>query len=104
MERGRRHRLELLARVLELAGHGEVRRQQLAEVEDGVREDGHGERVELYVEEREVDAVDRLYAQVRERALAEAAAVGKAVYEQDRDGVASQEIEAVVSELQECFA
>ncbi|MGO3277537.1 ParA family partition ATPase [Halomonas sp.] len=35
--------------------------------------------------------------------FAEAAAVGKAVYEQDRDGIASQEIEAVVSELQERF-
>ena len=46
-----------------------------------------------------------LEASVVQRVVfAEAAAVGKAVYEQDRDGVASQEIEAVVSELQECFA
>lgn len=36
--------------------------------------------------------------------FAEAAAVGRAVYEQDRDGVASQEIEQVVAELQERFA
>ncbi|XKH61903.1 AAA family ATPase (plasmid) [Halomonas sediminis] len=36
--------------------------------------------------------------------FAEAAAVGKAIYEQDRNGVASQEIEAVVAELQERFA
>jgi len=36
--------------------------------------------------------------------FAEAAAVGKAVYEQDRDGIASQEIEQVVAELQERFA
>lgn len=41
---------------------------------------------------------------VQRVAFAEAAAVGKAIYEQDRDGVASQEIEAVVSELQERFA
>ncbi|MGP9468740.1 ParA family partition ATPase [Halomonas sp. TP35] len=45
-----------------------------------------------------------LEASVVQRVVfAEAAAVGKAVYEQDRDGVASQEIEAVVSELQERF-
>ncbi|SDO46986.1 ParA family partition ATPase [Vreelandella arcis] len=45
-----------------------------------------------------------LEASVVQRVVfAEAAAVGKAVYEQDRDGVASQEIEAVVSELQEHF-
>jgi chromosome partitioning protein len=36
--------------------------------------------------------------------FAEAAAVGRAVYEQDRDGVASQEIEQVIAELQERFA
>jgi len=41
---------------------------------------------------------------VQRVAFAEAAAVGKAIYEQDRDGVASQEIEAVVNELQERFA
>lgn len=41
---------------------------------------------------------------VQRVAFAEAAAVGKAIYEQDRDGVASQEIEAVVGELQERFA
>ncbi|WP_280564148.1 ParA family partition ATPase [Chromohalobacter sp. 48-RD10] len=41
---------------------------------------------------------------VQRVAFAEAAAVGKAIYEQDRDGVASQEIKAVVSELQERFA
>lgn len=40
---------------------------------------------------------------VQRVAFAEAAAAGKAIYEQDRDGVASQEIEAVVSELQERF-
>lgn len=46
-----------------------------------------------------------LTASVVQRVVfAEAAAVGKAVYEQDRDGVASQEIEAVVSELMERFA
>jgi len=45
-----------------------------------------------------------LEASVVQRVVfAEAAAVGKAVYEQDRDGIASQEIEAVVSELQERF-
>lgn len=45
-----------------------------------------------------------LEASVVQRVVfAEAAAVGNAVYEQDRDGVASQEIEAVVSELQERF-
>ncbi len=45
-----------------------------------------------------------LEASVVQRVVfAEAAAVGKAVYEQDRDGVASQEIEAVVSELRERF-
>ncbi|MBD3895991.1 AAA family ATPase [Halomonas sp. ML-15] len=36
--------------------------------------------------------------------FAEAAAAGKAIYEQDRDGVASREIEAVVKELLERFA
>ncbi|WP_016855048.1 ParA family partition ATPase [Halomonas smyrnensis] len=41
---------------------------------------------------------------VQRVAFAEAAAVGKAIYEQDRDGVASHEIEAVVKELQERFA
>lgn len=45
-----------------------------------------------------------LEASVVQRVVfAEAAAVGKAVYEQDQDGVASQEIEAVVTELQERF-
>ena len=54
-----------------------------------------------------LDAYDlpTLEASIVQRvAFAEAAAVGKAIYEQDRDGVASQEIEAVVSELQERFA
>lgn len=41
---------------------------------------------------------------VQRVAFAEAAAAGKAIYEQDKDGVASQEIEAVVNELQERFA
>ncbi|WP_456064533.1 ParA family partition ATPase [Halomonas salipaludis] len=46
-----------------------------------------------------------LEASVVQRVVfAEAAAVGKAVYEQDRDGVASQEIEAVMLELQERFS
>ncbi|MFY0992892.1 ParA family partition ATPase [Halomonas sp. C05BenzN] len=46
-----------------------------------------------------------LEASVVQRVVfAEAAAVGKAIYEQDRDGVASQEIEALVNELKERFA
>lgn len=40
---------------------------------------------------------------VQRVAFAEAAAVGKAIYEQDRDGVASREIEAIVNELKEHF-
>lgn len=41
---------------------------------------------------------------VQRVAFAEAVAVGNAIYEQDRNGVASQEIAAVVEELQERFS
>ncbi|TDX22955.1 plasmid segregation oscillating ATPase ParF [Modicisalibacter xianhensis] len=48
--------------------------------------------------------IPTLKASIVQRVVfAEAAAVGKAIYEQDRDGIASQEIEAVVNELKENF-
>lgn len=50
-------------------------------------------------------SVPTLEASVVQRvAFAEAAAVGKAIYEEDRDGVASREIEAVLSEVMERFS
>lgn len=50
-------------------------------------------------------SVPTLEASVVQRvAFAEAAAVGKAIYEEDRDGIASREIEAVLSELMERFS
>ncbi|MGP9555899.1 ParA family partition ATPase [Halomonas sp. AOP43-F2-13] len=53
----------------------------------------------------EAYSVPTLEASVAQRvAFAEAAAVGKAIYEEDRDGIASREIEAVLRELMERFS
>lgn len=49
--------------------------------------------------------IPSLNASITQRvAFAEAAAVGKAIYEQDNDGIASQEVQAISDELMEHFA